>query len=100
VGIGAVDALEVTVDVGLLDWSKFARAFVFLEYTDSPNNVSETTQFRFDQTSSDQVKVWKVLLRDKTKRVYRFRLRLAGKIATDDRATDWTDSQDPFLLVR
>lgn len=100
VGIGAVDALEVTVDVGLLDWSKFARAFVFLEYQDSPNNVSETTQFRFDQSSSEQVKVWKVLLRDKTKRVYRFRLRLAGKVATDDRATEWAESQDPFLLVR
>lgn len=100
VGSGAVDALEVTVDAGLADWGKYARLLVFLEYKDLPNGVQENGQFRFDQASADQLKVWKVLLKDKSKRTYRFRLRLVGKVQADDREVDWADATDPFLVIR
>jgi hypothetical protein len=98
-GMGAVDALEITVDVGLLDWQKFARALVFLEYKDPTNNVAEHTEFRFDATG-DQVRTWKVLLRDKTKRTYQYRIRLIGKSQSDDQDGVPTPETDPFLIVR
>ncbi len=99
VGIGAVDALEVTVDVGLLDWQKFARAFVFLDYRDAANNVAESAQLRFD-AAGEQIRVWKVLLRDKSKRNYQYRVRLIGKAQVDDREDPAVQATDPFLILR
>lgn len=100
VGGGAVDAIEISIDVGLLDWSKYARALVYVEYKDSANGVQESTQFRFDPSNSEQVKQWKVLLRDKTKRSYRYRVRLIGKVPADDVEKPWTETADPFLVIR
>jgi hypothetical protein len=100
VGSGAVDVLVIEVDIGLLDWDKYARAFVFLEYHDPGNGVHENTQFRFDQTNKDQVKIWKVQLRDETKRGYRFRVRFIGKDAVNDHEKDWADKTDRFLVIR
>lgn len=100
VGGGAVDALEISIDVGLLDWTKYARALIYLEYKDSANGVLENANFRFDPATADQIKQWKVLLRDKTKRTYRYHVRLIGKVPADDLDKQWTETADPFLVVR
>lgn len=99
VGMGAVDALEVTVDVGLLDWTRYARALISLEYHDEANDVAASIQLRFD-AAGEQVRTWKVLLRDKTRRRYSYRVRLIGIVASNDRDDGTSETTDPILIVR
>ncbi|MBI4279762.1 MAG: hypothetical protein HY660_15030 [Armatimonadetes bacterium] len=97
VGVGAVDALEVTV-VPAVDWNKYKLVLVYLEYADPANNIREEANFILrKETSADQR--WKVLLRDGQRRSFRHRVRYVGVNSADNKETTWTETTDPILVV-
>ncbi len=99
VGVGAVDALEVTVIASLVDWSKYKIAIVMLKYDDDANDVHQTKNFTFNEANSaDQS--WKVLLRDASKKGYQYRLRLIAQNPADNREEDWQPTEEPVLVVQ
>jgi len=99
VGVGAVDALDVTVIASLVDWTKYKIAIVMLKYDDDANDIHQTKNFTFNAANSaDQA--WKVLLRDASKKSYQFRLRLIAQNAADNREEDWKLTDEPVLVVQ
>ncbi|MDM7915321.1 MAG: hypothetical protein QUU85_08665 [Candidatus Eisenbacteria bacterium] len=98
VGVGAVDALDVTVIGSLVDWSKYKIAIVSLKYDDA-NAVHEAKSFTFQQaTSADQS--WRVLLRDRSKKSYQYRIKLVAAAATDNREDDWKTTEEAVLVIQ
>lgn len=98
VGKGAVDALDITV-TSLVDWAKYQLVLVYLEYADAANAVHESKNFTL-RRGSDGDQTWRVLLRDKAQRAYRYRVRLMGLDGANNREVDWTTTTDPILVVQ
>lgn len=98
VGTGGVYALEVQVDAGLVDWSKYSRIFVYLEYKDASNNISQDKILRLMDDGDDFV-IWKVLLRDPTQKMYRYKLRYFGKDSVDNFEGTWQETDDPVMVL-
>lgn len=98
VGTGGVDALEVQVDAGLIDWGKYQRIFVYLEYEDAANNVSQDKILRLIGDGNDFV-IWKVLLRDPTQKTYRYKVRYFGTDSADDFEGVWQETDDPVMVL-
>ncbi len=98
VGTGGVDTLEVQVDSGLVDWIKYQRVFVYLEYKDSPNNISEDKVLRMIEDGVDFV-VWKVLLRDPSQKNFRYKIRYFGTDNADNFESVWQETDDPVLVL-
>jgi hypothetical protein len=98
VGIGATDALDVTVIPSLIDWTKYKLVVVSLRYRDTDNNVSEDKSFSFRETeAADQL--WRVLLRDPNKKSYEYRMRFFAQNGGEDRETEWTPTDDDVLVI-
>jgi len=100
VGVGAVDTLSVMVDAGLVDWDTYARVIVSLEYTDDAHKVDESEDLMIRESNCEQLRTWKVLLRDPNKTSYRFRIRYIGVNKADDREEGWQTTEDTILVVR
>ncbi|MEM9904058.1 MAG: hypothetical protein AAF921_03425 [Cyanobacteria bacterium P01_D01_bin.44] len=98
VGTGGVEALEVQVDAGLVDWDKYRRIFVYLEYEDPGNNLKQDEILRFSADSDDFV-MWKVLLRDSDKTSFRHKLRYFGAESGDNFEGTWQETDDPVLVL-
>jgi hypothetical protein len=99
VGSGAIDALNVTIIASLLDWTKYRLAIVFVEYNDDANNIHEAKNFTFRQTNSEVDVNWRVLLRDKQKKSFRYRVRLLAENSADNKEIPWTETNDPVLVL-
>ena len=100
VGVGAVDTLSVMVDAGLVDWEKYARVLVYLEYKDEENDIEETESMMIRKEDSGEIRTWKVLLRDSELKNYRYRIRYIGTESTGDREDDWQQTSDTILILR
>lgn len=100
VGIGATAALEVSIVADLLDWTKYRLVLVYLDYTDTENRIHEEKNITFkpDGTGTADAS-WKVLLRDKERKGYRYRVRYIGVAASDTHEVTWTDTTDPVLVL-
>ncbi|MGK7912253.1 MAG: hypothetical protein AB4050_12365 [Synechococcus sp.] len=98
VGTGGVEVLEVQVDAGLVNWSKYRRIFVYLEYEDSDNNLKQDKILRFSADNNDFV-LWKVLLRDSEKTTFRYKLRYVGADSGDNFEGTWQETDDPVLVL-
>lgn len=98
VGTGGVEALAVQIDAGLIDWDTYRRVFVYLEYKDESNNLEEDEVLRFSEGDEDFV-TWKVLLRDSSKKSFRYKLRYFGSQSADNFEVDWKETDDPVLVL-
>lgn len=98
VGTGGVEALEVQVDAGLINWSRYRRIFVYLEYEDAANNLKQDEILRFSEDGDDFV-TWKVLLRESKKTAFRYKLRYFGAESADNFEGTWQETNDPVLVL-
>jgi hypothetical protein len=99
-GGGGVDALEVTVIPSLIDWVKYKLVIASLVYDDTQNNVHEEKNLTFRPDNSTDDQVWRVLLRDKTKKSFSYRLRFIAADSTNNRELGPTSTQDPVLVIQ
>ncbi len=99
VGPGAVDVLEVTVIGSTADWSRYQLVVVYLKYDDADNDIYETQSLTF-RSAADPDESWKVLLRDRKRRSYSYRLRFIGADPGDNRETAWTGTDDTVLIIQ
>jgi hypothetical protein len=96
VGLGAVDSLEVTL-VPNFDAATYRMALVDMLYDDGTGTRKQQS-YRLEPDGPDAV--FRVLLRDATKRTYRRRIRLVGVQPGANQDSGWHDGEDTFLLVQ
>ena len=95
VGTGGTSALEVLLVPNLSDGNPVA--IVQIEYEDKENQVHQAQNFRLDNTQTSLS--FKVLLRDQTKRTYRYRIQLLASATAPAWDSDWLDGSDTVLIV-
>lgn len=94
-GTSATDALEVLL-VPNLD-AGHPTAIVQIEYVDEPNQVRQTQNYRLDNSMTSES--FKVLLRDPTRRGYRYRIQLLASATAPAWDSGWQDGTDTVLIV-
>lgn len=99
VGPSGIDALEVLVDAGMVDWGRYGRVMVTLEYEDAAHGVSLRKALLFSDSTPMQQN-WSVLLADPTLRGFRYTVRKVGRDPADDATDDPVDTDDPFVILR
>jgi|GEM_PF-1787660 len=95
VGTGGTAALEVTL-VPNLD-ANHPRAVVQLEYSDTANRIHQAQNFIVDNTQT--ALSFKVLLLDKERRTYRYRIQLLATATAPAWDSGWQESTDTVLIV-
>jgi hypothetical protein len=98
VGSGGVAALEVLVDAGLVEWSRYRMLYVYLEYEDSANAIRQEKIWRFTDHDNG-LQSWRVLLRDPARREFRYKLRFFGADSADNHEGTWQTTSDPVLVI-
>jgi hypothetical protein len=96
VGLGAVDTLEVML-VPNFDAATYRMALVEMLYDDGTGTRKQQS-YRLEPDDADAE--FRVLLRDPTKRKYRYRIRLVGVQSSASQDSGWRDGEDTFLLVQ
>ncbi len=91
-GVGAVAALEVLL-VPNLQGAEFA--IVQLQYLKPDGTVEQATNFRV--TNADVSQTFKVLLKDPSRRGYKYRYQIVGGATPFD--SGWQDATDSVLMV-
>lgn len=99
VGPSGADALEIVVDAGLVDWARFARIMVTLEYDDPANGVALRKPLMFSDTGT-MLQTWNALVADPTRRHFRYTVRRVGRNQADDATDPPVETDDPFVVLR
>ena len=99
VGPAGSDSIEVMVDAGLVDWSKYARVLVTVDYHDAENDVHHNKMFRF-AAMSPELETWRILIADPEKRDLVITKRYIGMDPADSVSEDPVTTADPFILLR
>lgn len=88
--------LSVIVDGGGIDWERFSRVFVELEYNDPAG--TEIKRHKIRMVEGFEFEEWKVLISDPNSVTYRRRAIFIGKDPSDRHDTQFEDSSDPFFM--
>lgn len=99
VGPTGSDAVEVIVDAEMVDWARFARVMVTLEYEDPAHGISLRKPLLFSDTGH-LVQSWSWLVADPARRAFRYTVRRVGRSAADDLIEPPVETDDPFVVLR
>ncbi|MDQ1899317.1 hypothetical protein RAH32_02510 [Paracoccus sp. WLY502] len=99
VGPSGTGSVEVIVDTALVDWARFARVMVTLEYEDPAHNISLRKPLLFSDMGP-MVQTWSWLIADPARRGFRYTVRRVGRNAADDIIEPPVDTDDPFVVLR
>lgn len=99
VGPSGADAVEVIVDTEMIDWTRYARVMVTLEYEDPAHGISLRKPLLFADTGP-KVQTWSWLIADPARRGFRYAVRRVGRDAADDIIETPVDTDDPFVVLR
>ncbi|UXU76514.1 MULTISPECIES: hypothetical protein [unclassified Paracoccus (in: a-proteobacteria)] len=99
VGPTGADALEIIVDAEMVDWARYARVMVTLDYADPDNGLALRKPMLFSDTGL-KLQSWTVLLADPARRGFRYSVRRVGRSPADDLTEPPVDTEDPFVILR
>lgn len=99
VGPSGAGAVEVVVDTEMVDWTRYARLMVTLEYEDPAHGISLRKPLLFAD-SGEKVQTWSWLIADPARRGFRYAVRRVGRVATDDLIEPPVETDDPFVVLR
>lgn len=99
VGPSGADSVEVIVDAELVDWTRYARVMVTLDYADPAHGISLRKPLLFSD-AGPLVQTWSWLIADPARRAFRYTVRRVGRIAADDIIEPSVETDDPFVVLR
>ena len=99
VGPSGAGSVEVIVDTELVDWTRFARVMVTVEYEDPAHGISLRKPLLFADTG-EKVQTWSWLIADPARRGFRYTVRRVGRDAADDIIEPPVETDEPFVVLR
>ncbi|SNR44934.1 hypothetical protein EYF88_08285 [Paracoccus sediminis] len=99
VGPSGADAVEVIVDTEMVDWTRYARVMVTLDYEDPANGISLRKPLLFTDTGG-KIQSWSWLIADPARRGFVYTVRRVGRQSADDIIEPPVRTDDPFVVIR